>query len=428
MLRLSRIQWLWMWFGLGIAVFVHDVATGGGIAGLLLYWQLELFGMVLPVTHALLAIPLIGVPIIWISREAETWWIYRRRSFDAESSGKLWGRRFLIGGLIAAVIGGLCYWRTALLPSPDDKPQRIVLDEVGSRMVAESRAVLVGTPQRSYWVRYKEALTGRFGTGTEFSHSFVPVTESGWSPDRPVRFLIDTGGDPLSTARPYLSDAGLLLRGELPVFVRAALEKKGLRVADDVLVLSSDPDFGRTPWLVSAAFCAIGTFVGLLVGLVLPWARSKNQKELETLRPRVARYFFYAIGGALMLMGACLSIPKVMHIAKAASTTGVITDTQESGNILSKYSFYVEYDTPQEHYQRFAETWTPFRKRIGDKVRVLYSPSAADTPQILAFDTDWLVYVTLFFLPGLAIAFLGRILIRPRRGAPSMLMDSTRKV
>ena len=72
MLRLSRIQWLWMWFGLGIAVFVHDVATGGGIAGLLLYWQLELFGMVLPVTHALLAIPLIGVPIIWISREAET--------------------------------------------------------------------------------------------------------------------------------------------------------------------------------------------------------------------------------------------------------------------------------------------------------------------------------------------------------------------
>ena len=87
------------------------------------------------------------------------------------------------------MIGGLCYWRTALLPSPDDKPQRIVLDEVGSRMVAESRAVLVGTPQRSYWVRYKEALTGRFGTGTEFSHSFVPVTESGWSPDRPVPIL-----------------------------------------------------------------------------------------------------------------------------------------------------------------------------------------------------------------------------------------------
>jgi hypothetical protein len=422
MLRLRRIQWLWVWFGLGIAVFVHGVATGGGIAGLLLYWQLELFGMVLPVTHVLLAMPLIVVPIIWISREAETWWIHRHRSFDAEISGRLWGRRFIIGGLIAAMIGGLCYWRTALLPSPDDKPQRIVLDEVGSRTVAESRAVLVGAPQRSYRVRYKEALTGRFGTGTEFSHSFVPVTESGWTPDRPVRFLIDTGGEPLSTARPYLSDAGLLLRGELPVFVRAALEKKGLWVADDVLVLSSDPDFGRTPWLVLAAFCAIGTFVGLLVGLVLPWARSKNQEQLEALWPRVVRYFFYAIGGALMLVGACLSIPKVMHIAKAASTTGVITDTQESGNILSKYSFYVEYDTPQGHYRQFADTWTPFGKRIGDKVRVLYSPSAADSPEILAFDTEWVVYVTVFFLPGLAIVFLGRILIRPRRGAPSLLV------
>jgi hypothetical protein len=88
----------------------------------------------------------------------------------------------------------------------------------------------------------------------------------------------------------------------------------------------------------------------------------------------------------------------------------------------------VEYDTPQGHYRQFADTWTPFGKRIGDKVRVLYSPSAADSPQILAFDSDWLVYVTFFFLPGLAIAFLGRILIRPPRGAPSMLVDGTRKV
>ena len=88
----------------------------------------------------------------------------------------------------------------------------------------------------------------------------------------------------------------------------------------------------------------------------------------------------------------------------------------------------MEYDTPQGHYRQFADTWTPFGKRIGDKVRVLYSPSAADSPQILAFDSDWLVYVTFFFLPGLAIAFLGRILIRPPRGALSMLVDGTRKV
>jgi hypothetical protein len=125
--------------------------------------------------------------------------------------------------------------------------------------------------------------------------------------------------------------------------------------------------------LVSAAFAAIGTFVGLTVGLVLPWARSRKEKELEALRPRVARYLFYGFGGALMLLSVCFSIPKVMHIAKAASTTGVITGTQESKNSFDKYSFYVEYSTPRGHYDRFAETWTPFRKRIGDKVRVLYS-------------------------------------------------------
>ena len=422
MLGLSRIRWLWVWVGLGVAVFLYGVATGGGIAELLLYWQLESFGIIFPVTYVLLSIPLILVPLIWILRESGNRRIRSRTPVNAEASGKLWGRRFLIGGLIVGLIGGLCYWRTTLLPSPDDKPQRIVLDEVGPATVAESRAVLVGTPQLSYWVRYKEALTGRFGSGTEFSHSFVPVTESGWSPDRPVRFLLDTGGAPLSKGRPYSSDAGLLLRGELPVFVRAALEKKGLRVGDDVLVLSGDPDFGRTPWLVSTAFCAIGTFVGLLVGLVLPWARSKNQSELEALRPRLVRYTFYATGGALMLLGVCFSVSKAIHLAKAASTAGVITDTRESGNILDKYSFYVEYDTAQGHYQRFAETWTPFPKRIGDKVRVLYSPSAADSPEILAFDTDWVAYVTFFFLPGLAITVLGRILIRPQPSAPSILL------
>lgn len=420
-LRLSKSQWLWVWFGLGIAVFVHGVATGGGIAGLLLYWQLESLGMVFPVTHILLSVPLIFLPMILISEQAGR----RIRShvpFDGEASGMRWGRRFRIGALIVAAMGALCYCRTTLLPSPDDQPRRIVLDEVRSGKVTESRAVLVGTLQRSYRIRYKEALTGRFGTGVEYSHSFVPLTESGWSPDRPVRFLLDTGGQPLSTAQPYSSDAGLLLRGELPVFVRAALEKKGLRVALDVLVLSTDPDFGRTPWLVSAGFCAIGTFVGLTIGLVLPWVRSKKVEELEALRPRATRYFFYVVGGALMLLSLCVSIPKAIHIAKAASTTGVITGTQESTNSFDRYSFYVEYRTPRGRYDQFAKTWTPFRKRIGDRVTVLYSPSAPADPEILAFDTDWAVYVTVLFLPGLAIAVLGRILFRPRRSASGVLV------
>ena len=209
-------------------------------------------------------------------------------------------------------------------------------------MVAESRRV-AERPSGRIGSGYKEALTGRFGTGTEFSHSFVPVTESGWSPDRPVRPLIDTGGDPLSTARPYLSDAGLLLRGELPVFVRAALEKKGLSGGRRCAGSFERPRFRSNPLVGFGGIFAPSerSWVCWLV-LVLPWARSKNQKELETIRPRVARYFFYAIGGALMLLSVCCSIPKAVHIAKAASTTGVITDTQESGNILSKYSFYVE--------------------------------------------------------------------------------------
>ena len=55
-------------------------------------------------------------------------------------------------GSLRRKIGGLCYWRTALLPSPDDKPQRIVLDE-GWVLDGGRVASCCGTPQRSYWVR-----------------------------------------------------------------------------------------------------------------------------------------------------------------------------------------------------------------------------------------------------------------------------------
>jgi hypothetical protein len=62
------------------------------------------------------------------------------------------------------------------------------------------------------------------GGGLDLWHRFVPITPSGWTPSQPVRFLVD--GD-------AASGRGLLLRGQLPGFVRIGLERKGLRIAGD---------------------------------------------------------------------------------------------------------------------------------------------------------------------------------------------------
>lgn len=418
MVPIRKVYWLWL--GLGVAVFFHGVNTGGGVAGILLYRELEWLGEVFPATHLLLSIPLIFLPIILLAQGAD-----RRRiaPIDVAASAKRLGKWFKIGGLILAGSAGLCYWRTTLLPNPYAIPQRIVVDDVPrAGPVPEYRSVLVGTPQRRYGVRYDEVLRGRFKSSTHWPHNFVPVTQPDWTPDRPVRFLVDTRGNPLSSVfsldgnslgQRYASERGLLLRGQLPGFVRIALRKKGLQIADDVMVLSSDRDFGRTAWYVSTAFCSIGAFLGLALGWVWPKAPGLSEEQRVAISIRVSRFLAFGLGGVLILLSAVLAARKGVHIVRAASVDGVITGAQVASHSIGKYSFYVEYNTPEGRFHRFAHTWTPFAKEVGDKVVVLYNRDTPGNPEILAFDDEWAAYAILF-LPGAVIVILGGILFRRR--------------
>src|SRR5438105_1010972 len=94
----------------------------------------------------------------------------------------------------------------------------------------------------------------RFSVGgsSDYRNRLLPLTPSSWTADQPVRFLLHiespytytperlkgTGKD-IVESRP-----GLLLR-RLPPYRRRVLEPKGLVMADDVMVHSVDPDFGR---------------------------------------------------------------------------------------------------------------------------------------------------------------------------------------
>jgi hypothetical protein len=351
---------------------------------------------------------LIFFPIIALAMDAD-----RRRTapIDVPRNAKLLGKWFTIGGLVFLVGAGLCYWRTTLFPDPQSAPQRIALDEIApNATVAECRASLIGRPQEIYDVHYEEVMNGRFGLHSKNYHHFVPVTRSDWHPDQPVRFLADTNGEPLSLTA---NTRGLLLRGQLPGFVRRALTNKGVRIADDVMVFSTRRDFGRTPWFVSTALCSIGAFLFLAMGFAWPRAKPRSEKELAVLRPRVGRYVAFGLGGAVMLIGLAFVIGKVVHIATAASTEGVITNVQGGSQSIAKYSFYVEYSTPQGHFDRFARTSTPFERSVGDIVTVIYKPDQPDKPEFLALDDEWIGYGIVFSV-GATVVLFGAIFFRPK--------------
>lgn len=406
MILMRRIYWLWVWLALSFVLFVYGIETGGGPAGLLLYWELQSIGAVFAVTHEIVLLALMLYPFLELLAEAKK--RGPRVPFDRIASAKRTIRRSIIGGAIFAILGCLCFLRTMLMPSPNAPPVRIVLDQLSPlAAVEEHESVLVGKPQRAFRVRYTEELTRRFGKGTSFSHDFVPVTRTDWTPDQPIRFLIDTRGNSPSDIQ-----NGLLLRGELPVFVEWALKKKGLRIADDVLVLSTDSDFGRTPWYVCTAFCAILAYAGLMIALV-GRLTLRPQKQLEALRPRIGRYFGYAIGGILILFSGILAIQKIVHIATSASTEGVITFVQTSERHPGQYSFYIDYRTPTQNLHGYAFTSTRISKNVGDKVTVIYDPRDPKTPEILTFDDDWELYIEIF-TPGAIIVLLAAILFRSK--------------
>ena len=390
MVPIRRIYWLWL--ALGIAVLGYGLYTGGGLAGLLLYWELETFHRIFPDTHLLLAIPLVLFPFIALLKDADR---HRRPApLDLAASTKRLGKRFLIAGLILALGAGLCYWRTTFFPDPHADPRRIVLDDFPPTAdVPDQRAILVGIPQRTYNVHYEEVMRGqlqhRLLIGPTIS--FRSLARTG-PPISHVRFLVDTHEYPFSLAFSiarngggrYLLERGLLLHGQLRLFVVRALRKKGLRIADDAMILSPSEDFGRTPWLVAGGLpFSIGALFALANwGDFAPLALALSRKDLRFLRPQNRTLHPRSPSGSLIILlslGLAVHKPRCTHRLRSQKPTAISpADSQESSHSVGRYSFWVDFDTPSSRLHSFAYTWTPFLKEVGDKVLVLYDPRRSE--------------------------------------------------
>ena len=84
--------------------------------------------------------------------------------------------------------------RERLWPSDtfvDFEHSRIERRRLANRQLEQSRAILIGVVQRPYLLQYDEWLSSRFRS-VKYSHRVVPLTSQTWTPDQPVRFLIDT--------------------------------------------------------------------------------------------------------------------------------------------------------------------------------------------------------------------------------------------
>jgi hypothetical protein len=371
---------------------------------LLLYWELQAFGLVFVTTIVVLALLLIGTPAVLL-------FVRRGRAgrrhvvFDRATASRRSSRTAAIAAILFAAAGGLAYWRTTRLPGADSEARRVSLDDIAAgAAVQEQRCVIYGVLQRKYEIRYVEELSGRM-VNSSFRRGFAPITRKAWTPAEPVRFLADVSDGGIGT------DSGILLRGHIPSYVRRALEQRGLQIASDAMVFSRDPDFGRVAWYVAVAFAGIGVFASLVFACAWLWISLRSEKQMSQLRSRAPAYLLMGISLVPIGFGLLVGAQKVVHITTAEKADGVITYTRISHHSFVKYSFYVDYRTASGRFHQYAFTDTPFSKAVGDKVTVLYQSEDPRQVEILAFDTEWMISALLLTL-GAAGMLAAAILLR----------------
>ncbi|HEY3778207.1 MAG TPA: hypothetical protein VGL35_09120 [Rhizomicrobium sp.] len=284
-LRLPKVA-LWLWLVLSIALAIHAMGPGGGLAAPILLWELQKYGEVYRIdTIWLLGLVLILPPIFLLRR------FYARRppqkvrpSTPEYERRQLQGIRAVVLLLVAIATGATV--RALSLPGPADPIVTIALDTWPvNRPVPDGHAVLLGTPQPDYLLSYVERARGlKITNSTSTTHNIVPMTERDWMPGRPVRFLADWGVMHLekivrsmgAPARPPItaSPPGFVTSGNVPGYVRAWFEARGVVLADDAILLTPDADAARTGWIVLAALSGCLAFPILIAlvtaGLVRP--------------------------------------------------------------------------------------------------------------------------------------------------------------
>jgi hypothetical protein len=150
----------WLCFALGVLVGGYGIVTGGGLAGVVLQWELQRFGAVnVYATHWFLVSVLVLPSVLALVP-------YYQKHLLAMVSPEQRAGLLIRGGLVAAAIflaiGGAALWQIHALPDPTAAPRQLIVGDLTPETKApEYRAILVGAVQRQYLLEYGEWVGGR---------------------------------------------------------------------------------------------------------------------------------------------------------------------------------------------------------------------------------------------------------------------------
>ena len=243
-----------VWLLLGLALFGQGLITGGGLYGALVTWQIQRSGVML---DPLLGVVLFGLllivpPSILLLMNLQT-------MGSSERARRAWVRRGLVSGTSGFVFLIVIVFLIHQSPDGLAVPFKIDLDKFSPAPVSDHTADLAGTLQTGYAVSYEE-----LHRNAHRRRTYAPLTPAGWSPSQPVHFLVEPEGNPTGGPRPYTTGLGMLLNHGVPVYVRTLLERRGVVLAQDVML---HVDLGtENDTLYVLAFVA---FLGGLLGFFL---------------------------------------------------------------------------------------------------------------------------------------------------------------
>ncbi len=245
----------YIYMGAAFGYFMYSLITLTGLCGNLMDAQLRWFGVIYYRITMLIALLILGAPAVLIFT-----YIQRKEASTADATNSsalanfLWRpvsswKQLLILSLAPPLIALPIYFAVIWMDHRDQQREvyKVDLNDGSALPSGDVKFVhLTGVVQLDYKYRLgRESSVGSSGR----TKMYVPLTGSGWTPERPIRFFINTtlsGHFDTQTKRfNSFSDRGAmavtfdgqLTRNSLPTFVENKYRRTGLLIESPYFVI-----------------------------------------------------------------------------------------------------------------------------------------------------------------------------------------------
>lgn len=259
------------WLTAVIVSLVWGSATGGGLPGMLMRWQIERGDRYSDLPALVAHLALAGPGIWMLLRHLDATDKVRKRTLEGGAQFRIVAHWLFAAATLFGLIGAVCLalaWRAGGYVEPVE----IGAAELARGDYPRDRPVRVwAQPVEGSSYTYR-IVRGRQGTRRRTWLGVRPVDDPSRGLERrpapagPVTVFAEGSGPAYNLRyRPAetIPVAGYVVENGLPDYIRGKLERQGVRIADPYFVLREDE--GRGFWLVGTG---LGLFLSFVFGLV----------------------------------------------------------------------------------------------------------------------------------------------------------------